>query len=55
MQYLAGLLGGRLLHQTASNGESALGVAMAGGHAGVRDWLLAAGVQLGSSAARRRA
>jgi uncharacterized protein len=54
VQYLAGLLGGRLLHQV-SGSRTALDWAMAGGHTGVRDWLLAAGARSGSSAARRRA
>jgi ankyrin repeat protein len=54
VQYLAGLLGGRLLHQVFG-GRTALDWAMERGHVGVRDWLLAAGASPGSSVARRRA
>jgi ankyrin repeat protein len=54
VQYLAGLLGGRLLHQESDRG-TALDWAVEGGHAGVRDWLLAAGARPGSSVARRKA
>jgi ankyrin repeat protein len=43
VQYLAGLLGGRLLRQASDDEGTALDCAVAGGHAGVHDWLLAAG------------
>jgi ankyrin repeat protein len=54
VQYLAGLLGGRLLRQ-ASDAGTALDWAVVGGRAGVRDWLLAAGASPGSSVAGPRA